>query len=1419
MNQFNWKNIRSYTNSQNNAFEELVCQLAREEDIPNRKDFIRVGAPDGGVEAYCVLSNGDEYGWQAKFFDTMGDSQWKQLDKSFEVAFEKHPKLIRYYICIPIDRQDPRITNKNYFMDKWNDKVKQWEKYAESNGRTIEFEYWGSSELIERLSQEKHKGRIYFWFSKEEFRNEWFNEQVIINIDNLGTRYTPELNFDLDIAKIFDGLARDGRFKSQFDKVYDDLLKKFRKTEHSMQYESLKEKKIELQNIAQGIMDCYNQINFYEVHTIDYDNLLNRCNRMQNIISLYQKSVKELKESVRETEKLKNNDHNSESDRLNFMLHSLQNLEDSVYGFQQFIESKTAYLSNLPILILNGDAGIGKSHLLADLTKKRIERGQLSILLLGQHFTSEETPWTQILRNLLRVKCNETEFLEALEAKAQSIGYRIIIFIDAINEGKGKSFWKDHIKGFIKSFQKYKWLGLVMSVRSSYEEYLLPYDFITPDIAIRLTHDGFANVEYEASKLFFNNFGIEQPSIPLLHPEFQNPLFLKLFCEGLQKAGLTKIPDGYEGITSILNFYLKTINKRLSDEKRLNYPNEINLIEKSIRLFIQKRLENNLKHIPFEEAFLLFEDEIKRYSDKRRFLNELISEGVFIKNLFWDKHQQALEGIYLAYERFEDHLTASYLLDKYLDKNNPESSFSEGQKLFDLVRDENNCYFNKGIIEALSIQLPELIGKELFEVAQHCKSYYPVIESFVKSLIWRKTDTIDDKLIDYINEYVLKYDDISQQFYETLLLVASNPKHYFNADFLHKNLMRYSLADKDAWWSIFISDKYEKDHSSVKRLIDWAWSEKDKIHISDESIRLTAKAISWFLTSSNRYLRDAATKALISLLENRIPVLIQLLKEFEGVNDPYVYERLYAVAYGCALRTDDKKSLKDLSEYVYHAIFENEYVYPHILLRDYARGVLEYSIYIGIDLKISVDKIRPPYKSDFPKEFPSNQEIKQYEFDYKSKDFKDYYWSLNHIISSMVTEHGRGIGGYGDFGRYIFQRALRNWKNLDPQGLSNLAVKRIFELGYDVDKHGMYDRERTLSFKGYDSYLERIGKKYQWIAFHEILAKVSDNFLMEDEYYNRERKLIQYDGAWEPYVRDIDPTILIKRSGNKKEKNSNYWWDVNFNINWDSEHQEWMNRTDDIPDPSKLILVKDDLGEEWLVLESYPEWSEPDKIGEEKWDNPHKNLWYQIRSYLVLSDKFDTLMDWAKKQNFYGRWMPESHDRYEIYSREFYWSPAFNFFKKPYYDGEVWRTVRDRYNEQNYIGKVLVTSESFVWECIRDCSKEEAISFLKPSETIFQGMRLKFGKIEGELLNQNNQLSCFDPSVNNNTISCLLIRKNDFINFLQESKFDIFWTVIGEKQIVGGYGYEKQYKNIEISGVYFLRDNCITGKCQIDAGN
>ena len=107
---FHWTDIISLNSSQNDAFEELLCQLAKKEAIEKKKNFIKVGNPDGGVECYIVLENGDEIGFQAKWFlSTPEENQWNQIEKSFKTAIEKHPKLITYYVSMPLDRADPRI--------------------------------------------------------------------------------------------------------------------------------------------------------------------------------------------------------------------------------------------------------------------------------------------------------------------------------------------------------------------------------------------------------------------------------------------------------------------------------------------------------------------------------------------------------------------------------------------------------------------------------------------------------------------------------------------------------------------------------------------------------------------------------------------------------------------------------------------------------------------------------------------------------------------------------------------------------------------------------------------------------------------------------------------------------------------------------------------------------------------------------------------------------------------------------------------------------------------------------------------------------------------------------------------------------------------------------------------------------------
>src|SRR3989339_902922 len=131
---YSWKNLRSFNDSKNFAFEELCCQLAEyEEDVPKGAVFERKGTPDAGVECFWKLPNNDEWGWQAKFFlDIPNSTQWVEIDKSVKTALSTHPKLQRYYVCLPLDKPDARKPNQKSFDKKWEERVNKWNKWTSS---------------------------------------------------------------------------------------------------------------------------------------------------------------------------------------------------------------------------------------------------------------------------------------------------------------------------------------------------------------------------------------------------------------------------------------------------------------------------------------------------------------------------------------------------------------------------------------------------------------------------------------------------------------------------------------------------------------------------------------------------------------------------------------------------------------------------------------------------------------------------------------------------------------------------------------------------------------------------------------------------------------------------------------------------------------------------------------------------------------------------------------------------------------------------------------------------------------------------------------------------------------------------------------------------------------------------------------
>ncbi len=718
--------------------------------------------------------------------------------------------------------------------------------------------------------------------------------------------------------------------------------------------------------------------------------------------------------------------------------------------------------------------------------------------------------------------------------------------------------------------------------------------------------------------------------------------------------------------------------------------------------------------------------------------------------------------------------------------------------------------------------------------------------------------------------------------------------------------MKFELAERDACWSIFLHYQYGKQ-GAVDSLIDWAWSSEEKSHIDDKSAKLYGIALGWFLTSSNRYLRDKATKSLVALFTNRIEVLRQVIREFLNVNDPYVLERLFAVAYGCAMRSTNRKDIGDLAKDVYEWIFKSDAPPPHFLLRDYARGVIEIALHYGVELKIDISKIRPPYKSEWSSEIPSKEELEKYgEW---REEMPDEDWARVHLYNSVM--------GHEDFARYIigtnsgnfewtshrlgeprnpsreeiyedFIQSLsgtqkKAWKRYniarnqnrllqiswlwdqskvpdvfkrkeredsiekceqsflktlskeklkifkdiiipylnDPSLNKNehhfdLSIaqrwifKRVLDLGWTVDRFGWFDRnvDRYSTIRAANK-SERIGKKYQWIAFHEFLARVSDNFEFKGDSISNQSK--KYEGPWQKkFVRDIDPSCVLKKTEREEWKsNTNTWWFPSSYDTWDSEPDDtaWLKSTVDLPAIESLIEVTDPQnGSKWLNLESYYKWEQPTPPEEERFETPRREIWYMLKSYIVKKSDMNKLFKWAKKQNFIGGWMPESHEFTNVFLGEYSWAPAFEYYNILY--------TNDEGSDSNRIPKkVLVSTNKYMQENGGyDCSISGNINIYLPAKWLVDGMGLRWNGVEGHLFEEKGDLIAFDPSIRVSGPGALLINRDALIKFLDENGYDILWTIIGEKDILGGKSSPDKFKGrLEISGAYRIYEDKVEG--------
>jgi len=223
-------------------------------------------------------------------------------------------------------------------------------------------------------------------------------------------------------------------------------------------------------------------------------------------------------------------------------------------------------------------------------------------------------------------------------------------------------------------------------------------------------------------------------------------------------------------------------------------------------------------------------------------------------------------------------------------------------------------------------------------------------------------------------------------------------------------------------------------------------------------------------------------------------------------------------------------------------------------------------------------------------------------------------------------------------------------------------------------------------------------------------------------------------------------------------------------------------------------------------------WEEKTPPEYKKYDIPVRRVSYMVKSYIVKNQDSKIFFEWAKKQDFIGRGMPESNSFYELFLGEFPNSIAFKDLRGDY---NTWTKIGRGSNDLQI--SVVVTNDSYLKEFTLDCSHSGSVTVKLPCEWIVNQMGLHRKYLDGRFFDKHDNLITITTSIFEDSFpSALLIDKKALIEFLDKNGYAILWTFLGEKQLIGGSLSGKDFAGrLEISGAYTINlKNNIVGNCK-----
>jgi hypothetical protein len=1231
-----WSKLKTHHEDKRRSFEEF-CYQAAMSLYPG--DYTRIDDSGGGdgVEFFKTLPNGDEWGWQAKFYYPQErfnvSNRKKHIQQSLDSSCKRHPKLKKWILCTPTNLTDEESA---WFMQELSKRI--------PTDMKVELEHWGDSEFDNWIREPRLAGIRNYFFGDLELTIDWFRRQFGKRPDSAKERFNPALHTEGGLDVQIKEILGQAPLRQEVRRIVEDLCDRI--DEYGQALKELKEpipyhiewgtskKEIltSLESYGMVVKDALAQVkevrDSLEQHLFEKVETWCRTQANDVITKIYQSKDVCWKQFSAFDEKVLGytGKEKERKQAVEIAIELVRSPLDASAEIADYFSTLSHHLSHItwPWLSILGDAGVGKTHLASHIVDERLEEDLPAILISGSRFSGDR-PIEEQMKGILDIPASYSfhDFLCALDSAAKSYRTRIPLVIDGLNEamsgGMFSGIWRTGLSGLVTQIEEVRNVALVTTCRKSYAEAIWPGKI--PSHTTYLHGFDFNDVEAAIGK-YFLWYKIKGDLTASSLLQFRSPIYLRVFCEShnAQRQQEKQVYVGEQTLFQVFETYLLECNRAICD--RLNLHKSTGFVKEALDEIALHLWENNARQVSLEKLAIMVDGkplrELKWDQSKTK---ALLDEGLLVSR-DWQENEEAVS---FTYDLMGGYLIACSLVEK--EKSNIDQFLASERVATGIFGSDLKSLhpLYDDIARSLAVALPMQTERFLHDYEINDPAFSRSIEALFElppSLV--RKDCVDR---------VTKLFSLEEN-RGTLLDLASSTmthtEHPLNALFWSKRLRDLSMGERDTSWTESVRKNKEHFESLVIRFEKTCRNRESGSDLTKQRCYLMAMQLMWVLTTTIPALRDKTTRALYWYGRWMPETFLELATSSLDINDPYVPERMLAVIYGVAmaLQTDFADTgfvrtvLSSYGRKLYETMFRQDapHATTHILARDYSRRTVEIALIHCPDLLTPEqrNRIRPPFSDGGIRTWGESED----------KNERDYRNGNAPI--------------HMDFGNYTIGQLVKDRKNYDFSHPEYKIVRRnimwrIYDLGYSLGRFGEIDKviqqTKWMLERESEGKTERYGKKYSWIAFFELAGSRQDQGLLPEDYADPRIPECDIDPS---FPQDVQEDQVAAMDLLEDRSTSN---------------EEWVSNPAS-PDISNYLVVQDICGEKgpWVLLDGLIRQFDPDA---------NRECFIFPRGFLVGSADLKELAELLGKRKFGRDLLPEVRSDYYVYAGEIPWSDTF----------------------------------------------------------------------------------------------------------------------------------------------------------------